>query len=247
MLQEVAHDNNFNLTETVYSQFTTHHSLKKAAFTLAEVLITLGIIGVVAAITLPTLIKNYQKQVWVNQLKKVVNSIENNNRKLLADEEVDSLADTSMAKVFAKFDDENAPEDELISDFSSFYEKHFLLRQVGKNTDIYKIFGGWVVLYSSDGSCVIPHPDSRDGATLYMVDVNCDKSPNKVGRDRFTLPFGKDGLYNANGWAEGTTPSPCKDLTNYSGADSGELDLSWLWGGYACTNEIIKAGWKMNY
>ena len=51
MLQEVAHDNNFNLTETVYSQLTTHHSLKKAAFTLAEVLITLGIIGVVAAIT----------------------------------------------------------------------------------------------------------------------------------------------------------------------------------------------------
>lgn len=34
----------------------------KKAFTLAEVLITLGIIGVVAAITLPTLIANYQKK-----------------------------------------------------------------------------------------------------------------------------------------------------------------------------------------
>ena len=32
------------------------------AFTLAEVLITLGIIGVVAAMTLPTLINNYKKQ-----------------------------------------------------------------------------------------------------------------------------------------------------------------------------------------
>ena len=245
MLQEVAHDNNFNLTETVYSQFTTHHSLKKAAFTLAEVLITLGIIGVVAAITLPTLIKNYQKQVWVTQLKKVVNSIENNNRKLLADEEVDSLANTSMAKVFAKFDHENAPDDELISDLSSFYEKHFLLRQVGKNTDIYKISGGWVVLYSSDGSCVIPHLDSRDGVTVYMVDVNCDKSPNKVGRDRFTLSFGEDGLYNANDFSG--TPSPCKEFTDYSGADDGEIDLYWLWGGYACTNEIINDGWKMNY
>lgn len=216
----------------------------RVAFTLAEVLITLGIIGVVAAITLPTLIQNYQKQVWVNQLKKVVNSIENNNRKLLADEEVDSLADTSMAKVFAKFDDENASDDELISDFSSFYEKHFLLRQVGKNTDIYKIFGGWVVLYSSDGSCVIPHPDSRDGATLYMVDVNCDKSPNKVGRDRFTFSFGKDGLYK---YDFSGTLAPCKDFTDYSGADSGEFDLYWLWGGYGCTNEIIKNGWKMNY
>lgn len=34
----------------------------KRAFTLVEVLITLGIIGVVAALTLPALIENYQKK-----------------------------------------------------------------------------------------------------------------------------------------------------------------------------------------
>ena len=34
--------------------------IKKNAFTLAEVLITLGIIGIVAAITIPTLINNVQ-------------------------------------------------------------------------------------------------------------------------------------------------------------------------------------------
>ena len=44
---------------------------RKAAFTLAEVLITLGIIGVVAAMTLPTLIQNYQAKQRVTQLKKV--------------------------------------------------------------------------------------------------------------------------------------------------------------------------------
>lgn len=43
---------------------------KKNAFTLAEVLITLGIIGVVAAITLPLLVQNYQKMVLKNQYKK---------------------------------------------------------------------------------------------------------------------------------------------------------------------------------
>ena len=36
----------------------------KQAFTLAEVLITLGIIGVVATVTLPTLIQNYQTRTW---------------------------------------------------------------------------------------------------------------------------------------------------------------------------------------
>ena len=43
---------------------------KRAAFTLAEVLITLGIIGVVAAMTLPALMQNYQKQQFLSSLKK---------------------------------------------------------------------------------------------------------------------------------------------------------------------------------
>lgn len=48
---------------------------KKSAFTLAEVLITLGIIGVVAAMTLPSLIGNYQKTQTVNQLKKIYSEL----------------------------------------------------------------------------------------------------------------------------------------------------------------------------
>ena len=43
---------------------------KEAAFTLAEVLITLGIIGVVAAMTLPTLVQNYNKKITEVRLKK---------------------------------------------------------------------------------------------------------------------------------------------------------------------------------
>ena len=45
-------------------------AIKKAAFTLAEILITLGIIGVVAALTLPSVITNYQKKTTIEQLKK---------------------------------------------------------------------------------------------------------------------------------------------------------------------------------
>ena len=36
------------------------HNTRRVAFTLAEVLITLGIIGIVSAMTIPTLVKNYQ-------------------------------------------------------------------------------------------------------------------------------------------------------------------------------------------
>ena len=41
----------------------------KFAFTLAEVLITLGILGVVAAFTIPTLVSRAQESVYINQLR----------------------------------------------------------------------------------------------------------------------------------------------------------------------------------
>ena len=47
----------------------------RSAFTLAEVLITLGIIGVVAAMTLPTLIQNYKKHVVETKLAKFYTTI----------------------------------------------------------------------------------------------------------------------------------------------------------------------------
>lgn len=44
--------------------------MNKKAFTLAEVLITLGIIGVVAALTMPVLIANYKNKVFITKTKK---------------------------------------------------------------------------------------------------------------------------------------------------------------------------------
>lgn len=46
------------------------HKFSLKGFTLAEVLITLGVIGVVAAITLPPLIKKYEEKVLLTKAKK---------------------------------------------------------------------------------------------------------------------------------------------------------------------------------
>ena len=51
--------------------------LNKAAFTMAEVLITLGIIGIVAAMTLPSLIQKHRDKVIVTQVRKVYSDINN--------------------------------------------------------------------------------------------------------------------------------------------------------------------------
>ena len=53
--------------------------MKKIGFTLAEVLICLGIIGVVASITLPALTSNVQKQQVGPGLAKAINALETAN------------------------------------------------------------------------------------------------------------------------------------------------------------------------
>ena len=70
---------------------------KKAAFTLAEVLITLGIIGVVAAMTLPSLIQNYQKKALATQTQKFYSMMSQAVKQYMADYGVDDLRNTPLA------------------------------------------------------------------------------------------------------------------------------------------------------
>lgn len=61
-----------SLNSENHSNHNTHLThFKTAAFTLAEVLITLAIIGVVAAVTIPSLTQKYQEKITVTKLKKI--------------------------------------------------------------------------------------------------------------------------------------------------------------------------------
>ena len=63
------------------------HNIRRAAFTLAEVLITLGIIGVVAAITIPALMSQYKDMVAKQQFKRAYSVIQQAFQAVYADEE----------------------------------------------------------------------------------------------------------------------------------------------------------------
>ena len=70
--------NNISLNtkeRSIIWQCLRHHWPRKVAFTLAEVLITLGIIGVVAAMTLPTLMAKYRENVTMSKLKKAYTTL----------------------------------------------------------------------------------------------------------------------------------------------------------------------------
>ena len=73
------------------------HSHSKG-FTLAEVLVTLGIIGVVSAMTIPTLVKNHQRTVYVTQLKKVVTELAQAADRAASDNNAVSLDETKYRR-----------------------------------------------------------------------------------------------------------------------------------------------------
>ena len=78
ILNQVQDDRVVNGAHRNHTPHYTHSThAKRAAFTLAEVLITLGIIGVVAAMTIPTLIANYQEKQTISKLQKVYASLKN--------------------------------------------------------------------------------------------------------------------------------------------------------------------------
>ena len=85
------------ISDMVFSRFTSHFSHKRTAFTLAEVLITLGIIGIVAATTLPTIINNYRVKVLENQFKKADSIIQQAVQKTANEYGYTSLAELNVA------------------------------------------------------------------------------------------------------------------------------------------------------
>ena len=71
--------------------------MKKFGFTLAEILITLGIIGVVAALTTPALVKNTGHAKVGPALSKFVNTFETGAEEMLASGDVEDFSNVNYA------------------------------------------------------------------------------------------------------------------------------------------------------
>ena len=169
---------------------------KRAAFTLAEVLITLGIIGVVAAMTMPSLIQNYQKKQTVVQLKKVYNVIANALQFAKSEH-----GDTELWEIGT---DNNI---QASSDFASEYLIPYLnvIKTCGTDTsggcayelktlsdaDFTSLLTNSTRFILNDGTLVfvstsVNPPESTFPKLINIdVDINGFKKPNKMGRDYF--------------------------------------------------------------
>ena len=218
---------------------------KRLAFTLAEVLITLGIIGVVAALTLPTIISNYKKQVTVSKLQKTYSTINN------------AFKQSEAANESSEFWD-----DPVVTGSQSYFEKYFKpylngatqcfsYQECGyKSNPPYKFLNGSYIYTSMDSNSL-----KKDRFAFYMpdgvfywfiiaggagviipqsvvyIDINGGKSPNIIGKDVFLFQRVPGKGILPSGYQQ-----PANTVSNVCQRD-----------GQYCAAKIMQDGWKITY
>ena len=201
---------NFTLAEGA-THVDTCDGKRKIAFTLAEVLITLGIIGVVAALTLPSVIHKYKTEVLKTQFKKSYSSL--SQAVLLARE---NIGVTNFKSYCTYWDGES---------YSNSAEcSQAILKQLKKNDNICQYDRNKIYTYSktqqgayvdvggtaypkhglSDGTCA--NVIINAGTIGVSIDINgYKKGPNALGHDIFSfwvndsgtlVPIKSNGYYD---------------------------------------------------
>ena len=166
---------------------------KRVAFTLAEVLITLGIIGVVAALTLPSVIHKYKTEVLKTQFKKSYSSL--SQAVLLARE---NIGVTNFKSYCTYWDGESYSNSADCS--------QAILKQLKRTGNICQYDRNKIYTYSKTqqgahvdvGGTAYPKHGLPDGTcadvtvNAYTIGVSIDingnkKGPNALGHDIFSF------------------------------------------------------------
>lgn len=206
-------------------------------FTLAEVLVTLGIIGVVSAMTLPTLVKNHQRQVYVTQLQKVYNEVSQALERVITDSNAVNLKESSFG--------DNGTANFLRNYFKtvktctpSTMNECFAEDYKNMNNDRVRIrdfiFGtaSCAVIASGAAICIDNVHDQ------VFTDVNGKQGPNIIGRDVFDFRLYNDGTITVE-----RVGGIDYHVENFSTVCVGQKQFDYG----ACFARIINDGWKMEY
>ena len=199
------------------------------AFTLAEVLITLGIIGVVAAMTMPVLTASSRKSEYSARLKKYYSSMQ-------------------QAVLLYNQDHNMLPEDCPIPDdgydsLKSFWDTRFA-PYFSNVISIEKDNEDDPLIRLADGTSL----KIRKGAVVDIIyDVNGDKAPNQDGKDRYWFLLNK-GTFSAYGWTEdiGTVHVPDEDEEPYTKDMNDRDNVLRLCkkSGSFCSQLLLLDGWE---
>lgn len=218
------------------------HSGRKG-FTLAEVLITLGIIGIVAAMTIPTLIQKQTEKVTVTKVKKMYSTLSQAYLMNKAQDEIvldntqaqSDEAAAEVAKIFTPYlkitKDCGNNDDGCIYTGTYKYKNGSNFGNFNKGAGAYK-----VVL--NDGATIwfrrAYDITGTNANSIIFYDVNGVQEPNTIGKDTFIFVVYNDRVL------------PAGDMENATVYDTDSDCLSKTGGGRSCTTWITEIG-NMDY
>lgn len=214
----------------------------KIAFTLAEVLITLGIIGVVAAMTMPSLIQSYKEKATVTAVKQSYSifaqalkmvTIDNPDLSALTDSKLSAKENSQI--MFNEISKHIKKVKSCDVDKKCMGNTYYLNLNNEKvsNWDTYNnLVTG--VLANGTSFWILSLPASISGEETYAgqigIDINGNKRPNKFGVDFFWFTFNKNGeLFAGRGQGPGGT---------YWNCELSPSNSNWS-NGYGCSEWII--------
>lgn len=205
---------NMKKSFTLAKVFSTNFSdNRKHAFTLAEVLITLGIIGVVAALTLPALIQNHRNKELQTGLKKgysilsqALELYQAQNGERIKEGNVGHRKLKNLIMPYFKTVKDCAYGTEL----SSCIPNNSYIDEDKQKPSVYKTFNGKTSLWMdqfddgqfiiADGMLVLIENTDRRPNLYISIDVNgYGKKPNRLGQDLFMFQIDSKGALRPMG------------------------------------------------
>lgn len=233
----------------------------KRGFTLSEVLITLGIVGVVAVLTVPSVMKNYSNRLYVSQLQKTYAQISDAVQAIMHNENVDNFYETTAANPNII---KNAQTGKGTAGLALFLSEYFKVNKYDCNNNIkhcvatgrtaadtYTSMQGQnlgpliPILYcvqTVNGASICGLPEGDKKLNLF-IDVNGPSAPNVTGRDLFLVTIRPDGTVTDFVGNSSAT------WTNFDSQPAAACNTggNLITTANGCLNAVIDAGWKMEY
>lgn len=238
---------------TLAEAFNHSKNIRKNAFTLAEVLVTLTIIGVVAAMTIPALMNNYQRDVYVTSLHKVYNELDQALQRRMTDSTANDLTQAGLTSQNAvntwvessfKFTQKCQENITPCMDSRTNYKK---LESQDLGNTLNANNNAPFYLLDNGAAIRITYDYDPDKVLNILVDINGPEKPNILGRDLFYMAAYNNG--DLDDWDSRTTQSHSSPLAN--------SQRNWLFRNICkstanrmpqgCFGQILNDNWQMKY
>jgi len=230
----------------------------KKAFTLSEVLIALGIVGIIAVLVIPGAMKDYKNKVYVSALQDTYAQLSNATLAAMTDEHADNFYETKSSGLSSCSDFNNGTCESGLGYFLINYMDAVKyncgrgsdLCIAGASSDSYKTLSGANAGTPADKDCV----QTAKGATVcgfynpansctsILIDVNGKEGPNVTGRDVYVMDIKIDG--SIADYGAGNVPGNIGCAASRCSTDGAGTLFDIACG---CLTNVMEAGWRIKY